>query len=638
MRLHSYSRRYGRWSVGILTQMALLLCFAIPVFASQTPKATPPPTPKNTPAKPTPPAAPQLDRGTKDLADEYVDVLRQLNDVLNDYKEPLTDAKYDVIKRYLPDFKELQRKVQDSTFARSAQLLSEQLARHAQELQKIEKHIAESEEVYPMRLYRQVQSLRRDLANIGDLVDEDLAPRLSRRLNLQKGIDAYVAAALARHNSGDSSGPDSLVIVTVTEDTTNDGEQKTKVSARAPIVVARTVRLKDKSYKTSMKTYKVSTLPDVGTSRELADSVIVRSGSAPITITNRYGQVTVTGSETGKLIARWSIEAQANSHSAETEFIKSADLRVEADGDGYTVSATFAKPDERTARVVHSDLEVSVPRRNSVRIDNAFGAVHAEHLGNGLQASSQYSSVDVSDIHGPVSVECSMGNLTVAEVIGELILKNAYASIEVTDCEGPMQIRNEYASVSLSGSRGSVTIRNTGSIEVSDHKGDVSIDNSLGTVQVSSIKGNLTVSNQYQQISVDDVRGTVNVRGANAAIQLSNIIGGLTAVNKFGSISANSVSGPLDLDNQYASTSASLSDDFHGTSKIRNNYGSISLSVPESLDLFVKARAKMGSISSNLPMTTSGDNILRSCSIKMGKAKDSLVLETNNSSISVSSE
>src|SRR5512138_303494 len=121
---------------------------------------------------------PKLNRDSRELADEYAELLTNLAEITANYTQYLRDYNDDVVVKYRPSLEQFRRQIDSLRFVTNEQLLVEQLRKNAEQLHKAEIQIRDSKTIYPMRLYRLVQSFRRELSSIDELLQDDIVPRL----------------------------------------------------------------------------------------------------------------------------------------------------------------------------------------------------------------------------------------------------------------------------------------------------------------------------------------------------------------------------------------------------------------------------------------------------------------------------
>jgi len=603
---------------------------------------------------------PRLDRESRELADEYAEMLLSLRDIAANYDLYLRDFDDDVVTQYRPSLDQLRHQLDSMRFVQDEQLLAEQLRKHAEQLRRTETHIRDSKTIYPMRLYRLVQGLRRELISLDDLLQDDILPRLAENETQRKAIQAYVSAVLADARSA-SNEPDQSEAAILKYSTALTIEM-----ARAKAEAKKLEKLQ-KRLETEAKSISVpaAPIPDAdavkfpkppkppvppvvwpysgrapgsGLSREFGDTVGTVGRADPIKVANRYGRIEVVGWDDDEIAATWTVEIQGASRLQERAFIDSAKLKIKHLVTGYVVAPIFNQPTERSVRFVQNELVVYVPARSPISIENTFGEIDASGLEAGVEATTSYAETKLADIRGGVDATCSMGELTASNCEGPLTLKNSYAPITIEECSGTMLVENAYTQITVSNSRGKLSIRNSGGVTVNDHEGNLTIDNSLGPVEVTGLQGDLTATNRYQSIVVRDIDGSVKLDGAYSSLDVSNVRGDALAVNKFGPIKAEGLSGPLRLSNENGSTTVTLDDLLRGTSRITGSYGRIIISVPESANLLLLA-STTGSITTSLPMLITTKDDRSEGILRLGRVtKDSLILNARNGSIIISSD
>ncbi len=604
-----------------------------------------------------------LDKDSRLVADEYVDLLKQLQDVIKDYNGYLRDSQAEAIKKYREALAQVGDRLAAGSYDNDSHRLTADLDDQLRELNDLETEIRESTEIYPMRTYRLVKSLRREIAGINDLVQNDLADRLKEKQDFGRAISEYVRAVLANLNFHVETSADGKSIIIVQNDNgtpiplaiggSSSHSGKGTGHSRATVVATVPPVFSDdsESNESHMAIPATPAMPDIpprrhapragaedGIQKELFDSLEVTSPSGTIRLDNRMGQVTVSGTSDNQITAHLAISYEADSRDQEKEFAGNLQLKLDRHGEDYVISAVVPNSDGSDVRISGSELTIEVPSHNPLVIINNLGSVSVSDMQADVNITGSYSQVEASDIAGQLTISSNTGEVSVSGVKGQMNLKNSYAPITVSDSKGDMTVQNSYGPVSLSACRGDLNLKNSGPVDIEDHVGDLTIDNSFGEVEIRNLKGSLTATNRFQPITVSDVEGAVKVEAANSQIELTNISGGVTASNKFGLISVEEMGGPLKLTNQNGSISVVLGDNFRGNSSITTSFGNISLEVPETANLFLNARTQFGSINSFKPLTMSESGMTKSGTLRLGRGKDSLLLVTANASISIDSK
>ena len=646
--------RQSRGFVSTVTTIGILLALAVSSALSQTP--IPPNVDvgnRQTAEKP------RLDRSSHELADEYAELLIGLREVVTNYERYLRDYDDDVVLKYRPQLEKLRQQLDTTPLTFDERQIADQLRMHTDQLRRTEFHIRDSKTIYPMRLYRLVQGLRREMLSIDDLLQDDVLPLFEKNSAYRKAIHAYVSVRIEEEQR--RSPRSSAAEADEVKEALNLAfdAARLKVDAKRLEVLQKKIEAESKSLGVvvvppvpPVKTIKPPDVPapfvtwskpgrssGTGLSRELGDTIKVTGGFSPVKIHSRYGRVEVVGWKESVIAATWTIEASGATRKHERAFIDSAALQIRRLPSGFVVAPVFSQPSEKTAQFVQNELVVYVPTSCPVTIDNLFGEVEASSRKEGLEASTTYADRNLTDIGGEITAICSMGELAISACNGPLTLKNAYAPITVEDCDGTMKIENAYAQITVSDCTGKLSVVNTGMVDIQDHVGNLTIDNSYGEVEVSGLRGSLSIVNQYQPIIVRDIDGNVKLEGAYSLVDISNVKGDALAVNKYGTIKAEGLSGPLLLDNEGGSTLVSLDDLLKGTSRITGKYGSIVVSVPETANLLVMANSAGGSISTGLPMQVTTREDRSEGVLRLGrKTRDSLFVLSHGGSILINSD
>lgn len=242
--------------------------------------------------------------------------------------------------------------------------------------------------------------------------------------------------------------------------------------------------------------------------------------------------------------------------------------------DLITIEVIYPKDKEKTANIIASKLEVSLPRLNPVEIENSFGPVSISDLRNRLTIKSNFASVDVQRIEGEVIIGNSTGPIYIEEISGALRVSNSFAPIEAAGIDGEMKLANSYAPITVKKSSGSLQISNSGVVMIHRHKGDAEIHSSNGEVEIYDIDGDLNLTNSFGQVRVENVTGDVVARNANAQMEISGVGGRLQAANSFAPIYIDGVK----KDVQIASSNGPITiENAEGEVTVDNSFGQVSL-------------------------------------------------------------
>ena len=197
----------------------------------------------------------------------------------------------------------------------------------------------------------------------------------------------------------------------------------------------------------------------------------------PVTLRNRFGDVTVTGMKGGGSIVN-------------------ASGRVTAvDGSGR------------------------------YDIENRFGIVEATRLDGNLIIRGANGPVSATSITGTVSISNTFGNVNAATIRGDATIVNANGSVEATGISGRADLRTTF---------GTVDFRDVGMVTASSANGSVTGTNVNGTANVNATFGNVTLRNVARDVRVVNANGAIALQDVRGGAELATRFGRVDALGREG--------------------------------------------------------------------------------------------------------
>lgn len=577
-----------------------------------------------------------LDEYARQAADEYLEAIEQLQDILNDYSSYFSRMDDATLRAYQISFEQFASGIDRGTYSENPQYLSEDLTKFIENLHDQEAKLKSEKDAKDRKLFVLVQNLRKDLTVVNDLIEGDIEKKLAKHEKLRGQIEKYIQLELAQNQVHfltieQEKAVESLIHQKggkiVTPGTDGKGQDWYVVKPPEPKPVT--------PPDIYLQTPSVPGVNEVGLVRKYADTLAIASSATSIYVTQPLGTIQVSGWNDDIMTAELEVEVSAETHELEKKFFDATTLRIAVEKNGYYVETVFPKLTDPRTKILRATLRVNVPIDNPIVCDNSFGEISARDLESGLMVKGRYSKINLGSIEGKVRVENSMGAIDIKDVEGPLNVLNSYAEITIKSCDGSMSIQNDNASITISHCEGNARVINSGSITIVDHTGDVSVENSNGEVDVHNLDGNLTAFNSYRPMIVSYVDGSVSLENTNAEIQAKEISGALDANSRYGSILATAVEGPLTVTSENGNVTVILDQELRGSSTINSLSGLIDISVPGDADLLVKAETEGGLIQSSFPITLSTSNQITSGEIKLGEGNSTLSLKGKKSSINI---
>jgi DUF4097 and DUF4098 domain-containing protein YvlB len=546
-----------------------------------------------------------LDERARQTADEYLDVLEQLENILNDYSIYLSRLNDSTLDLYRISLEEFAEGIEDGSYSEDAENLVRSIHESVKRLSEQEAAIEAPDDAEDRKLQQLIRNLRKDLTIINVLIEEDIAPKLEEYREYSDQIKVYLRTAIENRE---------IEIAGITRDPRSARGSVEGTEAKGQ-VEAPTGR--------------------AGLIRKYRDSIRISSEYTPIYISHPVGDVVIDGNRINELVAELEIQISAAGLSSEKHFVAATALRIEEKDRGYYVESVFPKLTDPETSILRSTLHVEVPVANRVACDNSFGKVQAYGLESGLMIKGSYSTITIVDVSGKVRVENTMGSVDIASTSGSINVFNSGEEVALTECRGNITIKNEGGIISLSDSEGDAKLTNTGKISVLNHSGEVSIENNNGEVKVLNLVGDLTAFNSFQPLVIQYVDGLVWLENTNSAIRAYQVSGSLEANNRFGPIVAEGVAGPIIVAGQDGNITVSLNDRLTGPSSVSTLSGHIDVSLPDDIDILLTAVSEGGDISSSFPISIIGSNHQKSGTIKLGAGTEVLALSAKNASIEI---
>ena len=338
----------------------------------------------------------------------------------------------------------------------------------------------------------------------------------------------------------------------------------------------------------------------------------------PVRIENSYGSVTVMPGSDQEVKVRIRKMVYQNDESRAKQI--AAEIRVEAGPEGQAEAASFLVKTNRDALAskdyrFNTDLEVLVPPKTQVKVENSFGEVKAANLEGRLELSTTHNELEIRDCSGEFIASNRYGdsrfvnltgNLTVdargrisAETIkGNVALTNEFHAVEVRDVDGTLTVSNTESSVSVEKITKPVVINARGTqVTVSDLDSSLKLTTSHRRVQVSDVEADVDAEISYLAATLKNIRGKTTIRSNSDRLTFEDV-GALNVKAQGTAVTASNVNGPVDIETTMRDVDLS---DFNATCKVVNQFGDITLS-PKTLGKGeINVKGRNGAIELYLP-------------------------------------
>lgn len=121
------------------------------------------------------------------------------------------------------------------------------------------------------------------------------------------------------------------------------------------------------------------------------------------------------------------------------------------------------------------DLEVTVPRRLALEIDDGSGEISLKNISGDVRIDDGSGDIHVDGISGDLDVDDASGDIKVREVGGDVLVDDSSGSITIRHVGGKVTVSDGSGSIDIDDVGGDVRLRSTGSggVEVTNVRGRV---------------------------------------------------------------------------------------------------------------------------------------------------------------------
>jgi DUF4097 and DUF4098 domain-containing protein YvlB len=173
------------------------------------------------------------------------------------------------------------------------------------------------------------------------------------------------------------------------------------------------------------------------------------------------------------------------------------ELKLEQTGDhavliakiesGFSLENLFGGHDARI------DLEVRLPRRLSLAVDDGSGDIEIREIDGGLDLEDGSGSIRVTNVQGPVKIDDGSGDMQLAGLKGGVKIIDGSGDIELKDAGGDVSVEDGSGEIRLYHVLGSVRIDDgSGDIVIDGVEKDVTIEEAgSGGLEIHNVKGSV---------------------------------------------------------------------------------------------------------------------------------------------------
>lgn len=152
---------------------------------------------------------------------------------------------------------------------------------------------------------------------------------------------------------------------------------------------------------------------------------------------------------------------------------------------GFSLETLFGGRDARI------DLEIRLPRRLALAVEDGSGDIEIREIDGGLDLEDGSGAIHVTNINGLVKIDDGSGDMQLAGLKGGVKIIDGSGDIELKDAGGDVAVEDGSGKIGLYHVSGSVTIDDgSGDIIIDGVEKDLTIEEAgSGGVEIRNVKG-----------------------------------------------------------------------------------------------------------------------------------------------------
>jgi len=371
------------------------------------------------------------------------------------------------------------------------------------------------------------------------------------------------------------------------------------------------------------------------------DSISISSGKSVIMVINPFGKMSITGWDKDQVSATYDISIVSVKPDMAEKFGQQIQIRMFEEKHKVYIEAVVPKLTDPRTRIAESHLNLMVPFKNDLKINNSAGQISLSELENDIKIKSSNTFIDLFRIEGDIEIVNSGGKIELERVSGNILVKNRMGGpVSIQNCDGRIEVDNSHGAVEITYCDGDLTVRNSGRVDIDHHSGTVHVNNRNGFVSANHIDGDLVVFNSFEPLKVYNVTGSARLENANAVIKAEKIGGTLDISNRYGKIFASYIVGPINIESNNGDVFMELLEQLNGKSSVVVNGGRIILGLSPRIDLLLTMEIQNGTIDvTDFHTIASSDKhglqTAKTAKIELGKGSNLLAVKGSRSKIIV---
>ena len=199
--------------------------------------------------------------------------------------------------------------------------------------------------------------------------------------------------------------------------------------------------------------------------QEVRDLILDTSGISALEIEAGAGSLEIIGvSGADEIVVTATIQVpEDDADNARKEIKSNLVLSLEKKGDNAILKGYFNSGFMNFGDSPYVQLEVRVPERLNLKIDDGSGSIVLENVAGNIELEDGSGSISMMNVGGNVEIDDGSGSISVEGVRGDLIIGDGSGSIKVREVAGSVTVDDGSGSINVSDVEQDLIIEEDGS-------------------------------------------------------------------------------------------------------------------------------------------------------------------------------
>jgi hypothetical protein len=200
-------------------------------------------------------------------------------------------------------------------------------------------------------------------------------------------------------------------------------------------------------------------------------------------------------------------------------------LKIQYKQTGSELKIWIDQPKKRGSYSANGILDLRVPAKTNIRVNNVSGNIMASDLGGeDISLESISGKIRCTNILSNLYIESVSGSVYVERVKGNLVAKSISGRLEISDVGGSLNSSSVSGSVVVNNVNGSTRVSSTsGRLEITEINSRLHANTTSGRISIGRVDGDVECSSISGGVNLSSVTGALNIKTTSGGINGDNI-------------------------------------------------------------------------------------------------------------------